>query len=112
MGKIINYNPNMKKILILALLATLTFSCSTQRFSVNPSVKREEPSKNPHFTQWSHFFVWGIGQTDFTNAAQMCKDNGGVDFVETKLTFAQGLIGGITYGIYSPRNISVYCNKN
>ncbi len=101
----------MKKLFIILAIVALTASCSTQRFLVDPSVKREEPAKNPHFTKWSHFFVAGIGQTSFSNAADMCKENGGVAFVETKLTFAQGLVTALTYGIYSPRNISVYCNK-
>jgi hypothetical protein len=101
----------MKKYLILLTALLLITSCSTQRFSINNISKREVPKTNPHFSKWSHFFFWGIGQETFLNSAEMCKDEGGIAFVETKLTFAQGFIGTISYGIYSPRTNNIYCNR-
>ncbi len=90
---------------------TLVASCATQTMSIDSSVKREVPSENPHFSKWSHFFVGGIGQSDFKNAAQMCKENGGVAFVEVKQSFGQVLVNLVTYGIYAPRTMNIYCNK-
>lgn len=100
----------MKKYLLIITLFLIT-SCQTQRFSVNQYIRREVPKSNPHYTKWSHFFFWGIGQESNLNAGEMCKEDGGVAFVETKLTFAQGLISGLSYGIYSPRTNNIYCNK-
>lgn len=101
----------MKKILALVALTTLLASCATQTFSVNPNVKREVPSGNPHFSKWSTFFVNGIGQNDFQNASQLCKDSGGVAFVETKQTFGQVMVALVTWGIYTPRTMNIYCNS-
>ena len=101
----------MKKYLILFTALFLITSCSTQRFSFNPNSKREVPTSNPHFTKSSHFFFWGIGQDTILKPNEMCKEEGGVSFVESTLTFPQGLITGITYGIYSPRTNNIYCNK-
>lgn len=101
----------MKKLFLILALLSLA-ACSTQRFSVSSTTKRQTPSSVPHFTTTSHFFFWGIDQTDFRNAIDMCKDNGGPAFVEVKQSFAQGFFTAITYGIYSPRTMSLYCNKD
>jgi len=101
----------MKKLFLIISILLLS-SCATQRFGVNSSIKREQPSGNPHFSKWSHFFVSGIGQEDFRNASELCKDNGGIAFVESKLSFAQALVTGLSYGIYSPRTMNVYCVKD
>jgi hypothetical protein len=101
----------MKKYLILFAVLFLITSCSTQRFSINSNSSREVPKTNPHFSKWSHFFFWGIGQETILNSGEMCINEGGTAFVETKLTFAQGLIGAVSYGIYSPRTNNIYCNK-
>jgi hypothetical protein len=101
----------IKNLIITFFACLLIASCATQTFNVNPNVKREVPSGNPHFSKWSNFFVSGIGQTSFQNASEMCKDNGGIAFVETRQSFAQGLVTVVTYGIYSPRTMNIYCNK-
>ena len=101
----------IKNFLAISSLLILITGCATQTFSVNPSVKREVPAGNPHFSRWSHFFFLGVGQSDFKNATDLCKDNGGVSFVETKQLFVQGLIAAVSYGIYAPRLMNIYCIK-
>ncbi len=100
----------MKKLSTIALLLALA-SCATQTFLVNPDVKREVPNSNPHFSQWSNFFVGGIGQSDFKNASTMCKDNDGVAFVEAEQSLGQVVVAVATFGIYTPRTVNIYCNK-
>jgi hypothetical protein len=101
----------MKKYLTLFLALSLLASCSTQRFSLNPNSKREIPKSAPHFTKTSHFFFGGIGQDTFLNAFELCKDEGGLAYVETRLSFAQGLMTLLSYNIYAPRTNNIYCNK-
>lgn len=101
----------MKKYLILLTTLFLITSCSTQRFSFNTNSKREVPKTNPHFSKSSDFLFWGIGQETILNPVEMCKDEGGIAFIETKLTLAQGLITAVSYGIFSPRTNNIYCNK-
>jgi len=103
----------MKKLFILVALASviLLSSCSTQRIAIG-STSREVPKTNPHYSYWDHFFLGGIGQTKFRNAVELCKNNNGVEFIETRLSFAQGLVTGLTYSIYSPRTVNVYCKDN
>lgn len=103
----------MKIILKLTTIISLIVisSCATQTFVVNPKVKREVPAGNPHFSKSSHFFISGIGQSMVLNASEFCKESDGVAFVESKQSFAQVFLTGITYGIYTPRTMNVYCNK-
>ena len=57
------------------------------------------------------FFVSGIGQSKQIDAAQVC---GGADKVvrtEVQQTFVNGLLGFVTFGIYTPREARVYCAK-
>lgn len=100
----------MKKLSSIVLLILLA-SCATQTFSVNTNNKREVPANNPHFSKTSDFFIDGIGQTDFNNAAAECKNNGGVSFVQTTQTFGQVAIRLVTLGIYTPRTMNIYCNN-
>lgn len=103
----------MTKLIFSIFLLVLASSCATQTMTVDPSIKRDIPAAaNPHFSSWSHFFVGGIGQSDFKNAGQMCKDSGGVAFVETRQSFGQVLVNMVTYGIYAPRTMNIYCNKD
>ncbi len=102
------------KIRIIATIVSFLFitSCSTQTFKVSPNIKREIPSGNPHFSKWSNFFLSGLGQSDFKDADAMCKESDGIAFLETRQSFVQGLVGVVTYGIYTPRTMNIYCNKN
>ena len=103
----------MKKLLIIATIfsAILLSSCSTQRISLS-GTSREVPKTNPHYSYWDHFFLGGIGQTQFHNAVELCKNNNGAEFIETRLSFAQGLVTGLTYSIYAPRTVNIYCKDN
>ena len=96
----------MKKVIIGLLIALLLAGCATQRFTINGGVGDKE---EPDIKKMQHFFVAGIGQTKELNAAEIC---GGVDKVakvEAYITFWDGLLGALTYGIYTPHTAKVYC---
>jgi hypothetical protein len=101
----------MKKVLFCSLIALLMTSCYKQQFKVDQNAKGVEMKANPNYSGWNHIFLWGLVPTVKQDASQMCKDSGGVAFVGTEMSFVQGLLGGITYGIYSPRTYNIQCNK-
>ena len=101
----------MKTKIFMIITLLMLGSCATQTFSVNPKVKREVPSGNPHFSKWSHFFIQGVGQSSFQNASKLCQYNGGVLFVESKQTVGQVALSAITLGIYTPRTMNIYCKN-
>ncbi len=100
----------MKKIIILISSLIILSSCATQRFSVSDK-PMEVSHRKPSFSRWGHFFIHGIFQTSYSDVGSVCKRNGGVEAVETKLTFAQGLILVFTHGLYTPRQENIYCKR-
>lgn len=97
----------MKKLNIalctLALVATS--GCATQTFQMQDSYGRLSQEKT------QDFFVYGIKQEKSINAAKVCGGANKVVKVQSELTFINGLLGAITWGIYSPRDARVYCAK-
>ncbi|MGU3487303.1 Bor family protein [Enterobacter bugandensis] len=96
----------MKKLIMVALVAAAVSGCAQQSFSVNKAITATPQQVTTH-----HFFVSGIGQSKQIDAAQVC---GGADKVvrtEVQQTFVNGLLGFVTFGIYTPREARVYCAK-
>jgi len=93
----------MKKIAILSLVLFAT-GCSYQKFQLD-----DKAALTPAKEGTSHFFVAGIGQTHTIDAKAVCGDRG-VRATETSYSFLNGLLTGITYGLYAPRSYAVYCN--
>ncbi|MES2522823.1 MAG: Bor family protein [Gemmatimonadota bacterium] len=56
---------------------------------------------------WANSFVYGLVPPPVTETAQQCK--GGVAKVETQQSFLNGLVGGLTFGLYTPMTINVTC---
>lgn len=56
---------------------------------------------------WAHSWIEGLIPPAIVNAKTQCES--GVARVETKHTFLNMLIGGLTFGIYTPMEITVTC---
>jgi len=61
-------------------------------------------------TPWAHAFIYGLVPPAITETAKKCPT--GVAKVETKQSFLNGLVGAITWGIYTPMTISYTCAKS
>jgi hypothetical protein len=94
----------MKKIAILALLLAMT-GCATQRFDLHPASQDAAA-----FDDAQTFWVFGIGQKEEIDAAKVC-GVGKVQRVETQMTAANVAVTFMTIGIYSPRQVRVYCKR-
>lgn len=95
----------MKKIYIAGLCILLS-GCAKQGFDMKPEVPATPAKEVTH-----HFFISGLGQEKNIDAAAVC---GGADRVartETQLTFMNGFLNVVTFGIYTPREARVYCDK-
>ena len=97
------------KFLYILLLITVS-SCATQKVKLTEGIYKEVPDSNIT----SHFFLSGIGQTDIINsskAEEICIKRGGIATIETKQKFWHVMAQIFTYGIYTPREIGIYCVK-
>ena len=52
-------------------------------------------------------FVYGLVPPPTVNAAEQCPN--GVSKVETKLSFVNGLVANLTFGLFTPMTIEVTC---
>lgn len=93
----------MKILVPLTLACAILSGCAQQTFVMNGN--GSAPEKN----NAQHFFVGGIGQTKTIDAAEVCGGIEKVEKVESQTTFLNGLIGLVTFSIYTPRQARVYC---
>ena len=93
---------------LISLSLIFATSCQRQVFTLSPNGSNEVPA-NPDYKDWDHMFLFGMFPTGKHDAAKMCENKGGVELVSTKLQFWQGVLAGITYGIYTPRIFIVQC---
>ena len=56
---------------------------------------------------WASCWVYGLVPPDVVSAQAKCQH--GVAKVETQHSFLNSLVGGITFGIYTPMSIKVTC---
>lgn len=93
----------MKKSLLIISFLFLG-ACATQSFKMNEGSTRTVPT----YEGTNHFIFWGLGQEKVIDPKEVCGSRK-VAQVQTTYTFLNGLLNGLTYGIYAPRNYAVYC---
>lgn len=95
----------MKKTICVAMLAFLTSGCATQSYLLAP----KDTNTKPNYDKMQTFFVSGLAQEQSINASEICQGADKVARVETQQSFVNGLLGFVSSGIYTPRQIKVYC---
>lgn len=94
----------MKKMVLTAAVAMMVAGCAQQGFTVH-SGNAVKPTKEVTH----HFFISGLGQSKTIDAAAVCNGADKVVRVEAQHTFLNGLLGAVTFGVYTPREARVYC---
>jgi hypothetical protein len=56
---------------------------------------------------WANGFIYGLVPPDVVETAAKCPS--GIAKVETEHSFLNSLVGGLTFGIYTPMHIKVTC---
>jgi len=56
---------------------------------------------------WTATWLWGLVPATPIDVTQNCP--GGIATVETKQSFMNGLVGALTLGIFTPRDVTVTC---
>jgi hypothetical protein len=97
----------MKKTLAVVATVLTLAGCCTQNFPLN----QERMPTVPTYEGTNHFIFWGLGQEKTVNPKDVCGKKK-ITAVNTHYSFVQGLLTAITYGIYSPRGYSVYCEQD
>lgn len=96
----------MKKLFAISVLVLSLAACSTQKFELDTISHTSIPT----YDGTSHFVFWGIGQEKQLYPVEVCGTRG-ISSVETHDSFLNGLFSVFTWGIYSPRDYSIYCKN-
>ncbi|MEL1246260.1 Bor family protein [Flavobacterium sp. DGU11] len=90
------------KMSAMALVAGMMLtSCYTYTTVVGDGAKGSQST-----TKWNHYVLWGLAPVGVSDAKQMA--DGAEDYtVTTRQSFVNGLLSGITFGIYSPTTTTV-----
>lgn len=70
-------------------------------------VTGKDPSSTVIENKWATSLVYGLVPPPVVETAQECQN--GVASVETKISFLNGLVGGLTLNIYTPMTVRVTC---
>lgn len=86
--------------ILLASILLLT-SCYTYTIIVG-----EGAQGHREISKWNHYAIFGLAPIAITNVEQMA--GGTINYtVKTEVTFWNGLVTALTYGIYSPTTTTV-----
>ena len=94
------------KLLILSIFLVLNLiSCITNRvyFVEKPDLNAVNSKK---ITQ--DFFLVGIGQEKEIDVKEVCGSKK-PDWAQTQFSAKDAILGVITFGIYTPRTVDIYC---
>ena len=95
----------MKRVTALVLCSTLLAACST--VTVNPSGTQKR-ADDPTWSDRKDYFFWGLAGEETIDLQRVC-DTRGVAQTQAQTTFVDGLLGGLTLGIWAPRHARVWC---
>jgi hypothetical protein len=90
---------------LVALLGSQT-ACQKATFQADPSTPAS--SRGAESFRWTNFFLFGLIGESTLDVTEFCPVEQVLE-VSTRLTFLNGLVGGITLGIYTPRTVKVVC---
>jgi hypothetical protein len=94
----------MKKLVLVAAAALALTGCAVQRFDLQPATQDAAA-----YNDSQSFWIGGIGQSEEIDAAKVCGGAKKVQRVETQVTAGNIGLTVVTLGIYSPRQIRVFC---
>ena len=90
---------NVAALLALAVLSQACYHATIDTGRAPGPVVIDEP--------WAKSFVYGLVPPDPVSTMQKCPN--GVAKVETEHSFLNALVGGLTWGIFTPMHITVTC---
>ncbi len=97
----------MIKKLSAVVLFVLISGCAQTKFNV----QERDDSLVATYDSPQHYFISGLGQQKNIAPADLCGGADKVARVETQTTFVNGLVGFVTFGIYTPQQARVYCSE-
>lgn len=90
-----------KLVGVALLCSTLLTSCYSYTSVVGQGAKG-----NQEVTKWNHYVIYGLAPVGVSDSKEMA--GGANDYtVTTRQSFVNGLVSGLTFGIYTPTTTTV-----
>jgi hypothetical protein len=97
-----------KKTVFLLLITSVTAGCST--VTIRPSGGNKDSSR-PDFVDSAPFYLGGLIGKHKVNVNEVCEGNE-VTQMQTTFTSYDWFLSVITFSIYRPRTVKVWCEES
>ncbi|MCY4472074.1 MAG: Bor family protein [Kistimonas sp.] len=97
----------MKKLVSLTFLVAILSGCASQSLTLRPRASGDFPDQEVS----QDFFISGLLQKKHLDAAAVCGTADKVARVETVETPTNVVLSMLTFGLYTPRTVRVYCAR-
>ncbi len=105
MGEFMN---SIKYLMLTMSIFMLAFTaCSTVTIRDKGTKKI---ASNPTYESSEAFFLWGLVGEKHIDVTKIC-GNMPAQQIQAQRTFVDGFLGLITLGIYMPRSVKIWCEK-
>jgi predicted small secreted protein len=95
----------MKKIIRLSVVVFCTSMLLTSCYTYTSVVGRGAQG-NTQVKKWNHYLINGLVPVGVSDSKEMA--GGATDYsVKTEMSFVNGLVSGLTFGIYAPSTTTV-----
>ena len=91
----------IKSLAIASLFAVTLSSCYTYTTVVGNGAQGNKEVK-----AWNHYLIGGLAPVGVSDPAELAGDATDYD-VKTEITFVNGLVNALTFGIYAPSTTTV-----
>ena len=99
------YLSNLSRVGGVVFAVALTGCASV---TITPNGEQKLTSE-PTYESSEAFYFWGLTpDVKEVNVSDICPGNG-VRQMQAQNTFMDGLLGAVTFGIYAPRSVKVWC---
>ena len=96
----------MKTRIVTLFGGVLLCSCLLTSCYTYTSVVGQGAKGNQEITKWNHYILFGLAPVGVSDSRQMA--DGATDYtVTTRESFVNGLVAGLTFGIYTPTTTTV-----
>jgi len=92
-----------RSLLATAMVTALTLGSGCYRSAYRTAL----PPSGETYSQWNHFFLWGLINTAEINVAAVCPS--GLSTLEIRDTPGTFLVSLLTLGLYSPLESTTHC---
>lgn len=96
----------MKKSVILCLLSVVLSGCKSQTVDL---MHKGTIAAVPDLEISQSFLLWGILQSSSIDAGRVCKGHDKVARIQTVTTIMDTLESWLSFYLYTPRTVRVYC---